>query len=83
MKVMHNAEWDHKPAPQDDLRVAVDQDRRSTPVRPDEESLARLRQSAEWSRIHEALRSKLMRDPEVHRLEPTPRSALRDEPLGR
>jgi hypothetical protein len=43
-----------------------------------EHSLARLRQSAEWPSIRQELRSKLMRDPEVHRLEPTPRSALRD-----
>ena len=43
-----------------------------------EHSLARLGQSAEWTSIREELRSKLMREPEVHRLEPTPRSALRD-----
>jgi quinol monooxygenase YgiN len=43
-----------------------------------EQSLARLRQSAEWISIRDELRSKLMRDPEVHRLEPTPRSALCD-----
>jgi hypothetical protein len=43
-----------------------------------EHSLARLRQSAEWISIREELRSKLMREPEVHRLQPTPRSALRD-----
>jgi NIPSNAP len=43
-----------------------------------EHSLARLRQSAEWTSIREELRSKLTREPEVHRLEPTPRSALRD-----
>jgi quinol monooxygenase YgiN len=42
-----------------------------------EHSLARLRQSAEWASIREQLRSKLMREPEVHRLQPTPRSALR------
>jgi hypothetical protein len=41
-------------------------------------SLARLRQSAAWASIREELRSKLMREPEVHRLQPTPRSALRD-----
>ena len=43
-----------------------------------EHCLARLRQSAEWTSIHEELRSKLMREPEVHRLQPTARSALRD-----
>jgi len=43
-----------------------------------EDSLARLRQSAEWILVREELRSKLMREPEVHRLQPTPRSALRD-----
>lgn len=43
-----------------------------------EHSLARLGQSAEWTSIREELRSKLMREPEVHRLEPTPRSALGD-----
>jgi hypothetical protein len=43
-----------------------------------EHSLARLRQSAEWTSIRDELRSKLMREPEVHRLQPTPRSALRD-----
>jgi quinol monooxygenase YgiN len=43
-----------------------------------EQSLARLRQSAEWVSIREELHSKLMREPEVHRLQPTPRSALRD-----
>jgi hypothetical protein len=42
-----------------------------------EQSMARLRQSAEWTPIRDQLRSKLIRDPEVHRLEPTPRSALR------
>jgi len=42
------------------------------------QSLARLRQSAEWARVREHLRSMLIRDPEVHRLEPTPRSALAD-----
>ena len=41
-------------------------------------SLAHLRQSAEWTSIREELQSQLMREPEVHRLEPTPRSALRD-----
>jgi hypothetical protein len=43
-----------------------------------EQSLARLRQSAKWISIRDELRSKLMRDPEVHRLEPTARSALCD-----
>ena len=47
-------------------------------ARRHEHSLARLRQSAEWASIREELRSKLMREPEVHRLEPTPQSALRD-----
>ena len=43
-----------------------------------ERSLSRLHQSAEWISIRDELRSKLLREPEVHRLEPTPRSALRD-----
>ena len=43
-----------------------------------EKALARLAQSDGWSAIRDELRSKMIRDPEVHRLEPTPRSALRE-----
>ena len=47
-----------------------------------EHSLARLGQSAEWATIREELRSKLMREPEVHRLEPTPRSCAAGLTVG-
>lgn len=51
-------------------------------VHPDrsayEQSLARLERTAEWTAIKNELRSKLAQDPEVHRLAPTSRSALRD-----
>jgi NIPSNAP len=43
-----------------------------------EERLASLAQSAAWTSIREDLRRKLKGDPEVHRLEPTARSALRE-----
>jgi hypothetical protein len=45
-------------------------------LRAYEQALARLDQSAAWHAIRDELRSKLVRDPEVHRLQPTPRSAL-------